>query len=112
VTARKNHVWQLRLYVAGQSPKSLAALANLRRVCDEQLGGRYRIEVVDLLDRPGLARRDDIIVLPTLVRRLPPPMRKIIGDLSNEGRLLLGLDLHPLNRDTVTTSTTTRGRSR
>lgn len=87
--------WRLRLYVAGQTPKSIAAVANLRRICDERLAGRYRIEVVDLLKRPQLARRDEIVVIPTLVRTLPPPLRKIIGDLSQGDRVLVGLDLHP-----------------
>jgi circadian clock protein KaiB len=90
-----NHPWRLRLYVAGQTPRSIAALANLRRLCEEQLAGRYRIEVIDLLSRPDRARRDDIIVVPTLVRRLPPPLRRIIGDLSNAERVLVGMDLHP-----------------
>jgi circadian clock protein KaiB len=87
--------WRLRLYVAGQTPKSIAALANLRRLCEGHLAGRYRIEVVDLQSRPHLARRDDIVVVPTLVRKLPPPLRKIIGDLSNVERVLVGLDVLP-----------------
>jgi circadian clock protein KaiB len=85
--------WRLRLYLAGQTPKSIAALANLERLCEDHLAGRYRIEVVDLLREPHLARRDDIVVVPTLVRRLPPPLRKIIGDLSNVERVLVGLDV-------------------
>lgn len=88
-------VWRLRLYVAGQTPKSIAALANLQRLCEGHLAGRYRIEVVDLVNQPHLARRDDIVVVPTLVRRLPPPLRKIIGDLSNRERVLVGLDVVP-----------------
>lgn len=87
--------WRLRLYVAGQTPKSITALANLKRVCDTHLAGRYRIEVIDLASQPHLARRDDIVVLPTLVRQLPPPIRKIIGDLSNVERVLVGLDVSP-----------------
>ena len=87
--------WRLRLYVAGQTPKSIAALANLKRLCEGHLAGRYRIEVVDLLSQPHLARRDDIVVVPTLVRKLPPPIRKIIGDLSNVERVLVGLDVQP-----------------
>ena len=87
--------WRLRLYVAGQTPKSITALANLKRVCDGHLAGRYSIEVVDLLEKPQLARRDDIVVIPTLVRQLPPPIRKIIGDLSNLERVLVGLDVVP-----------------
>ena len=87
--------WRLRLYVAGQTPKSITALANLKRLCEGHLAGRYRIEVVDLLKQPRLARRDDIVVVPTLVRQLPPPIRKIVGDLSNEERVLVGLDVLP-----------------
>jgi circadian clock protein KaiB len=85
--------WDLRLYVAGQTPRSLAALANLKRFCQEYLEGRYSIQVVDLLENPQLARGDQILAIPTLVRRLPTPMRKIIGDLSNTERVLVGLDL-------------------
>ena len=87
--------WRLRLYVAGQTPKSITALANLKRLCEEHLAGRYHIEVIDLVRQPHLARRDDIVVLPTLVRQLPPPIRKIIGDLSNVERVLIGLDVLP-----------------
>ncbi len=87
--------WQLRLYVAGQTPKSITALTNLRRLCESHLAGRHRIEVVDLVSQPHLARRDDIVVIPTLVRKLPPPIRKIIGDLSNLDRVLVGLDVVP-----------------
>ena len=90
--------WRLRLYVAGQTPKSITALANLKRLCEGHLAGRYHIEVVDLLDQPHRARRDEIIVIPTLVRRLPPPIRKIIGDLSNVERVLVGLDVLPHER--------------
>lgn len=85
--------WILRLYVAGRSARSASALRNLEAVCEEHLAGRYKIEVVDLLKQPQLARGDQIVALPTLVRRLPPPMKKIIGDLSNQERLLVGLDL-------------------
>lgn len=88
-------VWDLRLYVAGQTPKSVAAAANLKKVCDEHLAGRYRIEVVDLLVNPQLARGDEIVAIPTLVRKLPEPIRKIIGDLSNTERVLVGLQLRP-----------------
>lgn len=87
--------WRLRLYVAGQTPKSIAALANLTRLCEEHLAGRYRIEIVDLVKQPQLARRDEIIVIPTLVRQLPPPIRKIIGDLSNQQKVLVWLDVLP-----------------
>lgn len=85
----------LRLYVAGQTKKSLAAFANLKRICEEHLKGRYRIEVIDLLENPTLAKGDQILAVPTLVRRLPPPIKKIIGDLSNTERVLIGLDLRP-----------------
>ncbi|MEX2218802.1 MAG: circadian clock KaiB family protein [Phycisphaerales bacterium] len=88
-------VWDLRLYVAGESAKSLTAVKNLRRLCDEHLAGRYRIEVVDLLKNPQLARGDQILAVPTLVRKLPEPIKKIIGDLSNTDRALVGLDLRP-----------------
>jgi circadian clock protein KaiB len=89
-------LWQLRLYVAGQTPKSLAAFANLKKICDEHLKGRYRIEVIDLLENPTLAKGDQILAIPTLVRKLPEPVRKIIGDLSNTERVLVGLDIRPL----------------
>jgi len=88
--------WQLRLYVAGQTPKSLTAFANLKRICEEYLEGKYRIEVIDLMVNPQLAKGDQILALPTLVRRLPDPMKKIIGDLSNTERVLVGLDIKPL----------------
>jgi circadian clock protein KaiB len=87
--------WQLRLYVAGQTPKSATALTNLRRLCETHLAGRYEIEVIDLLVNPKLAAGDQILAVPTLVRKLPEPMRKIIGDLSNEDRVLVGLDMQP-----------------
>ncbi len=87
--------WDLRLYTAGQSPKSLAALSNLKRICDQHLAGRYSIEVVDLMKNPRLAKDDEIIAIPTLVRKLPEPLRKIIGDLSDEERALVGLQLRP-----------------
>lgn len=85
--------WQLRLYVAGQTPKCLAAFANLRKICEEHLQGQYDIEVIDLLETPALARGDQILAIPTLVRKLPEPVRKIIGDLSNTERVLVGLDV-------------------
>lgn len=85
----------LRLYVAGQSPKSVQAIENLRRVCEEYLPGRYRIELIDLVEHPKLARGDEIIAVPTLVRRLPEPMRKIIGDLSDTEQVLVGLQVRP-----------------
>jgi circadian clock protein KaiB len=86
-------VWYLRLYIAGQSPKSLFAFANLKKLCEEHLAGRYEIEIIDLVDDPSFARSDDILAVPTLVRRLPAPLRKIIGDLSNTQRVLVGLEL-------------------
>jgi circadian clock protein KaiB len=89
--------WELRLYVAGQTPKSLAAFANLKRICEEYLDGQYQIEVIDLLQNPQLAREDQILAIPTLVRKLPEPLRKIIGDLSNKERVLVGLDVTPLS---------------
>jgi circadian clock protein KaiB len=85
--------YSLRLYVAGQTPKSILALTNLKQICDEHLKGRYEIEIVDLLANPQLARGDQILAVPTLVRRLPEPIKKIIGDLSNTERVLVGLDL-------------------
>ncbi|WP_375415797.1 circadian clock KaiB family protein [uncultured Hymenobacter sp.] len=88
--------WELRLYVAGQTPKSVMALANLRRYCDEHLVGRYQLEVIDLLENPQLAEGDQILAIPTLVRKVPVPIRKIIGDLSNEERVLVGLDIRPV----------------
>jgi circadian clock protein KaiB len=87
--------WELRLYVAGQSPKSLAAFADLRKICETNLQGQYRIEVVDLLAHPELARRDQIVAIPTLIRKLPPPVKRIIGDLSNRERTLVGMELRP-----------------
>ncbi|MGZ8724277.1 MAG: circadian clock KaiB family protein [Aeromicrobium sp.] len=83
--------WYLRLYVAGQSSKSLRAFANLKDLCEEHLAGRYEIEIIDVIENPSLADGDDIIAVPTLVRRLPPPLRKVIGDLSNAERVLVGL---------------------
>ncbi|GAB2849729.1 circadian clock KaiB family protein [Hymenobacter segetis] len=87
--------WELRLYVAGQTPKSVTALANLKRYCEQHLKGRYKLEVVDLLVNPQLAEGDQILAIPTLVRKVPEPIRKIIGDLSNEERVLVGLDVRP-----------------
>jgi circadian clock protein KaiB len=87
--------WNMRLYVAGQTPKSLRALANLKRICEEHLAGKYHIEIIDLLENPQLASTDQILAIPTLIRKVPEPMRKIIGDLSNVERVLVGLDLRP-----------------
>lgn len=88
-------VWELRLYVAGRTSRSVAAMENLTRLCEEYLPGRYRIEVVDLLVHPQLAEGDQIVAIPTLVRKLPPPIRKVIGDLSNVERAIVGLQLRP-----------------
>ena len=99
---RKNKIvkveesWQLRLYVAGMTPRSMAAFANLKRICEEHLEGKYQIEVIDLMVNPQLAMGDQILALPTLVRKLPEPIKKIIGDLSNTERVLVGLDIKPL----------------
>jgi circadian clock protein KaiB len=93
--ATSGEMWDLRLYVAGQTPKSVAAFANLKRICSEHLAGQYRIEVIDLLQNPRLAQGDQILALPTLVRKLPEPVRKIIGDLSDTERVLVGLDIRP-----------------
>jgi circadian clock protein KaiB len=89
--------WELRLYTAGQTPKSLAAIRNLKKVCEEHLAGRYEIEIIDLLKNPRLAKDDQIVAIPTLVRKLPDPVRKIIGDLSDTERALVGLQLKQLN---------------
>jgi circadian clock protein KaiB len=91
----KTKLWQLRLYVAGQTPKSLAAFSNLKEICETHLNGRYRIEVIDLIEQPHLSKGDQILAIPTLVRKLPQPVRKIIGDLSDAKRVLIGLDLRP-----------------
>ena len=88
-------LWQLRLYVAGQTPKSLTAFANLKQICENHLKDRYSIEVIDLVEQPHLSKGDQILAIPTLVRKLPQPMRKIIGDLSDTERVLVGLDLRP-----------------
>jgi circadian clock protein KaiB len=91
----KSDTYVLRLYVAGQTPKSITAFANLKKICEENLAGQYNIQVIDLLENPQLARGDQILAIPTLVRKLPVPIRKIIGDLSNTERVLIGLDLRP-----------------
>ena len=87
--------WNLRLYVAGQTPRSVTAFKNLKDICEEYLKGQYHIEVIDLMENPTLARGDQILAVPTLVRKLPQPIRKIIGDLSNTERVLVGLDIQP-----------------
>jgi circadian clock protein KaiB len=92
---RSAKFWQLRLYVAGQTPRSLTAFSNLKKICKDHLKGCYRIYVIDLLEQPQLSKGDQILAIPTLVRKLPQPMRKIIGDLSDTERVLVGLDLHP-----------------
>ena len=92
---RSPKLWQLRLYVAGQTPRAVRAFGNLKNICESNLKGRYRIEVIDLLEQPNLAKGDQILAIPTLVRKLPVPVRKIIGDLSDTERVLVGLDLRP-----------------
>jgi len=94
-TAETHETQILRLYIAGQTPRSVAAFANLKRICEQHLAGRYRIEIIDLIQNPQLAAGDQILAVPTLVRRLPEPVRKIIGDLSNTDRVLVGLDVRP-----------------
>jgi len=96
--------WELRLYVAGHTPKSIKAFANLKKICEEHLKGKYHIEVIDLLKNPQLARGDQIVAVPTLVRKLPEPIKKIIGDLSNTLRVIVGLDLRPKKRENGTTT--------
>ena len=93
--AESAEFWELRLYVAGQTARAIAAFANLKRLCEEHVKCKYRIEVIDLLKNPQLAKGDQILAVPTLVRKLPVPVRKIIGDLSNTERVLVGLDLRP-----------------
>lgn len=94
----KEAKWELRLYIAGNTPKSLAALANLRNYCEEHLKGEYTLEIIDLLIRPQLASGDQILAIPTLVRKVPVPIRKIIGDLSNEEKVLVGLNIKPIKK--------------
>lgn len=95
--AKKEEKWELRLYIAGNTPRSVAALNNLKRYCEEHLKGRYKIEVIDLLIHPQLAAGDQILAVPTLVRKVPEPIRKIIGDLSNEEKVLVGLNIRPIS---------------
>lgn len=92
-TAAGEEIWELRLYTAGQTPRSLAALANLKRICDEHLHGKYKIEVIDLMANPRLAKEHQIVAIPTVVKKLPSPLRQIIGDLSDKERALVGLQL-------------------
>jgi len=89
----RGNFWELRLYIAGQTPNSIAAITNLKKICEDQLKGKYRIQVIDLLKKPQLAKGDQIIAIPTLVRRLPPPVKKIVGNLSKTERALVGLDI-------------------
>jgi circadian clock protein KaiB len=93
---RSAKLWQLRLYVAGQTPAALAACSNLKKICESHLKGRYQIEVIDLVEQPQLSKGHQILAIPTLVRRLPLPVRNVIGDLSNTERVLIGLDLRPV----------------
>lgn len=88
--------YNLRLYVAGQTPKSVAAIANLKRLCERHLAGRYNVQVIDLMKDPALAQRDQIVAIPTLIRQLPEPVKRVIGDLSNSDRVLVGLDIEPV----------------
>jgi len=92
-TDAPEEIWNLRLYVAGQTPESITAFTNLKKICEEHLAGKYQIEVIDLIKNPQLAKGDQIIALPTLVRKLPEPIKKIIGDLANTDRVLVGLDI-------------------
>jgi len=94
-TGLSGEVWELRLYVAGHTPKSITAFNNLKKICEEHMPGKYHIEVIDLVKNPQLAKGDQILAIPTLVRRFPPPLKNIIGDLSNTLRVLVGLDLRP-----------------
>jgi circadian clock protein KaiB len=92
-TLPEGQLWELRLYVAGQTPHSVRAFANLKKICEEHLAGQYRIEVIDLMQNPRMAQQDQIVAIPTLVRKLPEPVRKIIGDLANTERVLKGLEI-------------------
>jgi len=94
----KDQTWELRLYIAGKTTKSVTALANLQKYCEEHLKGKYVIEIIDLLQQPQLAEGDQILAIPTLVRKVPEPIRKIIGDLSNEEKVLVGLNIRPVNK--------------
>ncbi|MEO6488633.1 MAG: circadian clock KaiB family protein [Ferruginibacter sp.] len=99
--AKKTPEWELRLYIAGQTPKSVLALKNITKYCKEHMEGRYSIEIIDLLVKPQLAEGDQIFAIPTLVRKFPVPIRKIIGDLSNEERVLVGLNIRPLTANKI-----------
>ena len=108
-TKPPEEVWKLRLYVAGHTPKSITAFDNLKKICEEHLKGKYHIEVIDLLKNPQLARGDQIVAVPTLVRSLPEPLKKIIGDLSNTLRVLVGLDLRPVTKNDAVATKQLRG---
>ena len=108
-TRKKEDYWELKLYVAGQTPKSITAFANLKKLCEEHLKGKYHIEVIDLLKNPQLAKGDQIVAVPTLVRKLPQPIKKIIGDLSNTLRVLVGLDLRPVTNNDARATNQLRG---
>ena len=98
ITDSTEEIWDLRLYVAGQTRKSITAFANLKKICEEHLAGKYRIEVIDLLKNPRLAKGDQIIAVPTLVKKLPVPLRKIIGDMADTERVLVGLDIRSVSK--------------
>ncbi|MCF7913593.1 MAG: circadian clock protein KaiB [Spirochaetaceae bacterium] len=97
--AHSDDIWILKLYVAGQSPKSIAAFRNLKQICERHLKGKYQIKIIDLIKNPTLAKGDQILAVPTLIRQLPEPVKKIIGDLSNEEKVLVGLDIQPLTQE-------------
>ena len=96
-TSATAEIWNLRLYVAGQTPKSITAFANLKKICEEHLAGKYRIEVIDLLKKPQLAKGDQIVAIPTLIRKIPEPLKRIIGDLANTERVMVGLDIRSVS---------------
>lgn len=98
-TEETSEVWNLTLYVAGQTPKSLEAFSNLKIICETHLKGKYTIQVIDLVENPGLAKEDQVLAIPTLVRKLPEPVKKIIGTLANEEKVLVGLDIYPVQND-------------
>ncbi len=97
--AKKDEIWNLRLYVAGQTPKSIEAFANLKKICETHLKHKYSIEVIDLVENPELAKNDQILAIPTLVRKLPEPVKKIIGTLANEEKVLVGLEINPVKKN-------------
>jgi circadian clock protein KaiB len=102
--ASRSEFYRLRLYIAGQTPNSIAAIANLKKICEDKLKGKYRIEVVDLLEKPQLAKGDQIFAIPTLVRKLPPPVKSIIGNLSQTESVLVGLDVQPVRQSRAAAS--------